>query len=765
MAGRGRTSATIVAVAVSLIAALAVVLGFWFFLRFDLTANSRYSLSEVSRDAVRALDGLDVQVYISPELPVSMLREGREIAIRGFDRELLDRLSEYRSWSGGRMHVKVIRDDVEARAAAARLELFSWKDAEVRNGTLQFRKYALGAVFQYRNQVETLPIVTDPESLEFEITKILTRLREGYERSQSIKPFIDAATAIQSAAAACAARLDSYRTDRETIAGLEVLSGKGDALMEGLAADMAGFSRACSGVSASLASAAALQGRNEPMDLLLRSTRLYEDAIDRLTTSMNSAGGDVDKADFAGMVQRMETVYRVLDSDARNLINLPGSSTVAFMCGHREFCPFDDQSHVIDPQTATQLARTGKEAAGFVGGIQWLKEQINVTNNNLRFRMFQNRGINAVAVGAGEEIPGNAAALVLFGPTLPIPESDRYRIDQFLLSGRSVIVFANAWDVALWNVDENAGLQSGSLPTTDSHLEARSSNISTLLEPYGIGVRGDLVVGLKNFARMRVGQPGRDERSDRWFRYPLLPFLSDMDRTHVLVRGMPGIVLPWATTLEVRPELASNEKLSVSELIRTSGDTAVADGALDIIPERLVAGLSAMKPGKPAPVALAVTGEFRSAFERPPAGSARAGAGHLSVGQGRLLVVGSSMGLESLSTALVTSGFSLAKMTEGMTDPESDIARYFARFANWRIRNAQVSQVIESNMGFIYNCLDWGVQNDALADIRSKSADSRPVSVQSGFAAVAWQVGLVAILPLCFALFGFVRFRLRRRGA
>lgn len=763
MGGRSRTSAVVVAAAVTGISVLAVLAGFWLFVRFDLTGNSRYSLSQASREAVRALDGLEVQVYISRELPVAMLYGGREIDIRGFDRELLDRLAEYRSWSGGRMNIKVVRDDVETRAAAARLELFSYRDAEVRGGTLQFRKYALGAVFMYRNQVEVLPIVTDPESLEFEITKRLSRLEEGYARSLSIQPYLEAGKDILEAASACNEKLDSYRTDKSQNAGLEVLTGSGDGLRDSLLTDLPAFSRTCGAVSATLAASAHLAGRNEQMDLVLRSARLYEDAIDRLVASM-SGDAEVDDADLAGMVQRLESVFSVLDTDAMNLINLPGSRTVAFMCGHREFCPFEDSTRLVEPQIATQLARTSREAADFLSGVDKLRSRINLVNNSLRFKMFQNRGINAIPVGPGQEIPDGADALVIFGPAAPIPEADRYRIDQFLLSGKSVIVFVNAWDVALWNIDEKVDL-SGAPAKLDSHIESRASNVSAMLDPYGVRVSGDLVVGLKSYSRIRVAQPGPGQQADKWFQYPLLPFLTEMDRTHVLVRGMPGVVLPWATTLEVDPSLASAKTRNVTELISTSGDNAVADGGIDVMPERLVAGLSSLQPARPSPVAVAVTGQFKSAFDREPAGASRPGREHLGSGQGRLLVVGSSMGLENLSMGGVFDGFSLARMTEGRFDPATDFARYSARYFNWEIRYSQVSAVVESNMDFLYNCLDWGVQNDDLAEIRSKSVDSRPLAATAPFGRIAWQISLIALLPVAFALFGLARWRIRRRGA
>ena len=68
---------------------------------------------------------------------------------------------------------------------------------------------------------------------------------------------------------------------------------------------------------------------------------------------------------------------------------------------------------------------------------------------------------------------------MIFGPAAPIPESDRYRIDQFLMSGKSVLVFVNAWDVALWNIDENLDF-TGSRTKPDSHIESRGIGIDRI---------------------------------------------------------------------------------------------------------------------------------------------------------------------------------------------------------------------------------------------------------------------------------------------
>ncbi|NOZ00693.1 MAG: hypothetical protein GXP54_02230, partial [Deltaproteobacteria bacterium] len=133
--GSARANALITTVSVLGILVLLNVLGLWVFGKADLTDNKRYTLSDVSRQAVKDLDGLDVQVFISKDLPPSMAQGwGRQRDIRGVDREFLDKLDEYQSYSGGNMTITRVTDDIEDQADKAGLQLFTSKEAEVQGG-------------------------------------------------------------------------------------------------------------------------------------------------------------------------------------------------------------------------------------------------------------------------------------------------------------------------------------------------------------------------------------------------------------------------------------------------------------------------------------------------------------------------------------------------------------------------------------------------------------------------------------------------------
>ena len=171
------------------------------------------------------------------------------------------------------------------------------------------------------------------------------------------------------------------------------------------------------------------------------------------------------------------------------------------------------------------------------------------------------------------------------------------------------------------------------------------------------------------------------------------------------------------------------------ELIKTSKDATASTESVELSPPYLVRQLPSLVPNGPKAVAVAIKGEFPSFFagkpipERPetkkdrdaPAAAKPADRPFVAKGTGRLLVVGSNLGLENLSSEKVFDGFNLGQLTTGKADFFLQLKDYIANFQNWQLRLTQVSPILQANLDFLFNSLDWGIQNEALVDIRSKS--------------------------------------------
>lgn len=774
-----RTNALITTFSILGILVLLNILGYFFFGRLDLTDNKRYTLSEVSKQAVKALDSVDVQVFISKDLPPT-ISQGfeRERDIRGVAREFLDKLEEYRSYSGGAMRITRVTEDVEEKAKAARLELFTGKEAEIEGGRLEFRKYALGATFQYRNQMEVFPLALEPAYYEFEITKILLRLKEKYEKSLAMKDILEAGKNIADAVEACNKKVESYKGGKGEGGGLSALVAGGDEV-SALRLDRAEFKKVCDGVSGALAKAATYKGKNEYLDQLAESGKRYADLVDEVFRRLEEP--DSKEGGIALLLEKMKDLAEVVERDHETLKNSPGRKAIGFLCGHDEFCPFADEP-IIRPEIAGLLGQRNPLVQQFVQQAKAIEDQINMINEQIRRGLFVRRGITVKRIKAGEDIPEDVAVLVVFGPQKALSERDLYNIDQFLLSGGSVLFFLKNFNVSVYNIKKD---------TEDFDFEAMTfdelsrrpteANLDDFLRHYGVEVHHDLVMEPRSFEPITIIQVQRQGQftlqSQRDFPYPLLPTFTDLDTSHVLVRRIPNITLPYVSSLSLTDAVKANKDVEAVELIKSSKDAIATSDPIELSPPRLMQQVSLMQGNGPHTVAVVLRGTFESYFKGkpiPPRPEQKEEPGmpkrpkaperpFRESGQGRLLVVGSDLGLENLSASRVFEGFDMSQLSSGTADFFFQLKKYIANFQNWQLRLTQIAPIVQANLDFLFNCLDWGAQDEALVEIRSKGFERRPIAQVSSSAQTVISLGLIVGLPLLFALAGVSRFVVRRR--
>jgi ABC-type uncharacterized transport system involved in gliding motility auxiliary subunit len=774
-----RTNAWVVTASILGILVLVNALGVWLFGRADLTANQQYTLSDVSRQAAMDLDSVDVQIFVSPDLPATLDQGfGRERDIRGVAREFVDKLNEYQSYSRGNMRVTRVTEDVEGKAEKARLELFTGKEAAVEGGRLEFRKYAVGATFQYRNQMEVFPLALEPEYFEFEITKILLRLKEKYEQSAGMKDLLDAGDAVTKAARACGDKLASYQK-KDGTGGLSALMGGGDP-MSNLRADAGEFKKTCDGVAAEFGRLQPLKGRNEYLDQLANTARAFVQMVDEVGRQL--ADPQDDGKELPTVVDRLTQLVDMLGRDGETLKNSPGRKAVGFLCGHREFCPFADATPLMRPDILQMLGQNNPLIQQFATQAKAIEDQISQVNEQIRRGLFTRKGMTVKRVDPGEDIPDDVEVLVVYGPQRPLSDRDFYAIDQFLLSGRSVIFFLNTWDVAVYNFKKGGNaLDPSEMSVDELHREAYPTNLGGFLSHYGVQPNPDIVVEKKDYENLTVikleKQGGYTLQSQREYPFPLLPTFTDLDRSHVLVKRLSAVTLPYVSTLTVTDAARSDPNRQVVELIKTSKEATATTESIELSPPYLVRQLPTLAPNGPKTVAVAIKGQFPSYFAgkaippRPeakpdrgaPAPANTADRPFVAKGTGRLLVVGSNLGLENLSAEKVFEGFNLGQLSSGKADFFLQLKDYIANFQNWQLRLTQLSPILQANLDFLFNSLDWGVQNEALVDIRSKGYVKRPIQSVSAGGRTAIEIALIVGLPLLFALVGALRAVARRR--
>lgn len=776
-----RTNAIITTGAVLGILVLLNIIGLWAFGRVDLTDNQRYTLSEVSREAVRALDSVDVQVFISEDLPPTMsLGFGQERDIRGVDREFLDKLEEYASYSGGAMRIIRVSGDIEEKARQARLELFTGHEAAIEGGRLEFRKYALGATFQYRNQMEVFPLAVEPAYFEFEITKILLRLKEKYEKSLGMKDLLESGKALAEAVEACNKKIEGY--EKPGAGGLSVIVGGGDRVSS-LRIDRVDFKKQCDQVSGAIAKAEPFRGKNEYFEQLLSSARQYANLVDEVSRRLDEP--QVRDAEIEALLESLQASGDLVSRDHDTLKNSPGRRAVGFLCGHDEFCPFADPQPLIRPEIAGLMGQRNPFVQQFANQAKAIEDQINAINEQIRRGLFVRRGFTVKRIGPGEDIPDDVAVLVVHGAQKPLSDRDLYNIDQFLLSGRTVIVFLKNWDVAVYNIRKGGeGFDFSDLHFDELERRATSANLDDFLAHHGVKVNRDLVLEPRSFEDITIVQVQKQGQftlqSQRNFRYPLLPTFTDLDTSHVLVRRLAHVTLPFTSTLGVTDTARAKPEIEAIELIRSSEDAVATAESLELSPPRLLQQLSTMRPTGPHAVAVVLKGTLQSFYEgkevpkRPEASDKDderfpkpkpVDRPFRAQGSGRLLVVGSDLGLENLSARRVFEGFEMSQLASGTADFFLKLKDYISNYQNWQLRLTQIAPIVQANLDFLFNCLDWGLQEEALADIRSKGLVRRPLQTVSAGTQTVLSLGLIVGVPALFVLAGLARFVSRRKGS
>lgn len=141
-----------------------------FFLRFDLTEDKRYTLSEATRDILESLtQPVTVKAYFSEDLPpdVAHLR-----------REFKDLLTEYRNISDGMLAYEFINpnenEQKENEAASAGIMPLQINVRE--KDQIKVQRAFLGAVVQMGEEEDVIPVMQETEGMEYALSTSIKKL-------------------------------------------------------------------------------------------------------------------------------------------------------------------------------------------------------------------------------------------------------------------------------------------------------------------------------------------------------------------------------------------------------------------------------------------------------------------------------------------------------------------------------------------------------------------------------------------------------------
>jgi len=139
------------------------------FSRLDLTKAGVYTLSDASKTLVRNLDDrITVKAYFTEDLPAPYNNNRRQV---------LDILNEYKAYAKGNLHFEFINPEGEKNEREAQQAGIPPVQVQVvKEDKFEVKRAFLGLVLLYEDKKETLPVVQNLSSLEYDISAAIKRL-------------------------------------------------------------------------------------------------------------------------------------------------------------------------------------------------------------------------------------------------------------------------------------------------------------------------------------------------------------------------------------------------------------------------------------------------------------------------------------------------------------------------------------------------------------------------------------------------------------
>jgi ABC-type uncharacterized transport system involved in gliding motility auxiliary subunit len=751
--------------------------------RFDLSENQVNVLSQASKDAAEALEDLEVRLFISPDLPetIPFGPGGRELRIQGLSQKLREKIDEYKAY-GSNMTVTEVSDDVVNEAEKLKVKAFTGEGASLsKEGRLELQRYVLGVSFHYKNATEVFELALEPEYYEFEITKRLLRLKDKAESALTMKDVLATGKDLADAAALCTTALEvaaGPEGDTNPLA-LMLNPEAAEAKVAALKSAAPKIDEACKKLAAPLAKAKTLERKNPQLDRM----RLIGNALAEETQAFSGALGGPDGGGGQLMQthQRLIAIGKAMADERAELEDTPGRRRIGFVCNATTFCPFPDDKKLVPDELKGAITQQNPMLQNILPVFDRIQQEMNMVLQQINQGLFKARGFDITRIDLDQPIPDDVQALVVFGAKSSFSDYQLYQLDQFVMRGGSLVAFLFPFDVKLQLMNTKGEIdESGT-------LVKNSSNLDDLLAHWGIKPTKKLIVDRQENGDVvlyaQVQAFGRGFVQQAAFPYPALPTFKDFDTSDPLVRATTSLTLPYPTSLELIPKAG----VEVAALARSSASAVqIDDPGFPMYPPQAQTQALAGKTGEgPLTVAAVARGTLESWFKgkeapgKPADPEEKPGASEpdlpgkapprLDSGDGRVLVVGSNLGLLPLSSDAIFEGFNLGMIAGqgGGIEHFETFRGYQVNYQNWSMRIGQVQHTLQSNLQFLQNVLDGSVQREGLAELRSKQYAPRPLSVMdSGDKTFIKVLGLTLPALLFLALGGLwiLRRRARTRG-
>lgn len=561
-------------------------------LRCDMTRNNTYSLSKKSKDVVSNLkENLKIKVlFSSKDLP------GQHVTLFNYLKDLLEEYDYY----GNRHFSYEIVPDGELEKTASDYGITQVQTQELADDQVKIRRVYMGLVIQQADAIEKINQITDPVGLEYTITSTIEKMSSKVEGLLNLQDKI-----------ACRLYVDGT-IQYLPIDGIDKLEGKVKEAVGKINAsnyDKLAFELVDPSLEKKTDEIAATYGLQKlkwnamntrsgkavpagegVLGIVLSTGKKFQ------TVPLNVA-----PTLFGNyVVSGLEKLEDTLNDAVGRLVS--ASPKVGYITGHGEL----DTANERDPNGASVLRELMEDTYTLVN--------IDLTK---------------------EEIPEDVSTIIVNGPKQAFKEHELYKLDQFLMKGKSAIFLLSSFQEMNMQQQGMFGQQEPIVLPVETGLEP-------LLASYGVTVNRDIVMDESCFR-------GQVE-------VPFAPIITrdGLSRESVITRYFQGLAFFKPSSVTLNREKLKKEKIEGTILVSSSESSWLQTGRVTFNP--MAAMVNKPKELKRYDLAALVSGRLTSYFrgkeipKNPDEKQAAAGAltavsrfdETVKQGESRIIVVGTA---------------------------------------------------------------------------------------------------------------------------
>ena len=415
------------------------------------------------------------------------------------------------------------------------------------------------------------------------------------------------------------------------------------------------------------------------------------------------------KLRFMGIPQ---VQLNIMEKDQASATNVYMGVAVGYE-DKQEVIPFVKDANNLEYEITSSIlkvTRKEKKTVAFLTGHE--EHTIYGDYQTVHKALTREYEVEEVNLSSGQPVPNHINVLVVAGPTR-LTEQDKYAIDQYIMKGGKVVFLIDIVTIP---------------PEGAAQASYRETNLIDMLENYGVRVTKNLV--LDRFNVPITFQTGYTILQAPYpFYVKVVKEENGFNPDNPIVNQCSSMVFPWVSALE--PLKDSHKDLQFTVLTQSSQYSWLQKGIYDLNP--LQQFMPQPEDIKPYPLAMLVKGKFKSFFvdkEIPPLKQ--------SVEEGK------------------------THEEKPETIKQCEKGNQILVVANARFINDNYTE-IPGNIEFFLNAVDWFTWGKDLIGIRSRMVLDRTLPFLSEQQKTAIRFANLGGIPILLALFGIIRFYIRKK--